>query len=163
MWIILKDPKTDRYEAQQAWFAHLETLPLKAVFGGKQAIWAVKEEYIDAGNSREQEELAYGHKNIKNPSPGQLSEILGGFGKDHQERNSANYGKLLGIEDDVMGMLQSNPFAVPSQTQEEAEAEQLEEIKKASAQIDKKEASAGKNRKGSPLTKRASAPSWTRL
>ena len=147
-----KDLKTDKYEAQQARFAHLETVPLKAVFPDKQAIWAVKEEYIDAGNSREQfEELAYGHKNIKNPSAGQLSEIIGGFGKDHQERNSANYGKLLGIEDDVMGMLQSNPFAVPSQTQEEAEAEQLEEIKKASAQIDKKEASAGKNRKEKPF------------
>ena len=114
-------------------------MPPEAVFLDKQAIGAESEQYIDAGNSREQlEELAYGHKSIKNPSAGQLQEILGVFGKYHQKMNSTNYGKLLGIEDDVMSMVPANPYVVPRKTAEEAEAEKLEEIKKAAEELEKK-------------------------
>ena len=125
-----KDFKDDKQEPQRAWCAHLETLPEKMIMPGKKEIWTKDKDYIDSGNAREQfEELKYGHKNIKNPSAGQLSEILQGFGKDHQEMNSQHYGRFLGIEDDVMKQVSANPFAVASQTAEEGEEEKLTEIR----------------------------------
>ena len=136
-----KDFKDDKLEAQRAWFAHLETLPEKMISANKKEICTKDKDYIDAGNAREQfEQLEYGHKNIKNPSAGQLSEILQGFGKDHQETNSQNYCRFLGIEDDVMGLVSANPFAAPSLTAEENEEEKLTEIRLQAEHQKKKEA-----------------------
>ena len=92
-------------EAKTAWFAHLETLPAGRILSGKQEIWNKPEDYIMSGNTKEQEEsLNYGHENVKNPSADFFRNQLNQFGKDHQEKNMDNYGKSLGLNEDMMEM-----------------------------------------------------------
>jgi hypothetical protein len=117
----------DKEKSVQKFKELLDELPVGQVNSSKDQILYKDFNYIDLSNSRQQaEDLRYGHKQVRNPGPGDFQKPMSFMGKDHKEfSHDQTWCRPMGLGEGAMSGVGSGAFSRPSGHDPEKQASEM--------------------------------------